>query len=111
MVLGLFFIVAWSMRRTTPGSCSILPAEVVEVLGRAPLTSRQQVHLIRLGSKLVLVCVAPEGVEALGEITDPVEVDRLAGMCRQSQPNSATTLFRQTLRQFNGSRAVEASHG
>jgi flagellar biogenesis protein FliO len=111
LVLGLFFIVAWLMRRTTPGNYPILPGEVVEILGRAPLTARQQVHLLRLGGKLVLICVTPDGVEALSEVVDPAEVDRLAGICRQSQPNSSTALFRQTLQQFTGSRRTEASHG
>ena len=111
LVLGLFLIVAWLMRRTTPGSCPVLPSEVVEVLGRAPLTGRQQVHLVRLGRKLVLVCVTPDGVEALSEVVDPVEVDRLAGMCRQSQPNSSTAMFRHTLQQFTGGRRAEAIHG
>ena len=42
LVLGLFFIVAWLMRRTTPGNCPLLPGEVVEILGRAPLTARSK---------------------------------------------------------------------
>jgi flagellar biogenesis protein FliO len=101
LVLGLFFIVAWVMRRTTPGHYATLPKDVVEVLGRSPLAARQQVHLIRLGAKLVLISVTPTGVESLSEVTDPAEVERLVGLCQQSQPNSATTVFRQVLQQFN----------
>lgn len=102
MVLGLFFIVAWAMRRATPGAGALLPGEVVEVLGRAPLANRQHVHLIRLGSKLVLISVTPAGVEALSEVTDPEEVQQLIGLCRQAQPNSSTAMFRQVLQQFTG---------
>ena len=102
VVLGLFLIVAWAMRRATPGQSGLVPGEVVEVLGKAPLANRQQVYLIRLGSKLVLVSVTPAGVEALSEVTDPEEVQRLTGLCRQAQPNSSTAMFRQVLRQFTG---------
>ena len=56
VVLGLFFIVAWFMRRGLPNSTRRLPAEVVEVLGRTPLAGRQQMHLLRFGNKLLLVC-------------------------------------------------------
>jgi len=110
VVLGLFLVVAWLLRKGTPGDCPVLPKEAVEVLGRAPLTARQQVHLIRLGSKLVLVCVTPGGVEALSEVADPAEVDHLAGLCRQSLPNSSTAAFRQVIQQFTGGSTPEATH-
>lgn len=82
-VLGLFFGIAWIMRRGLPSSATArLPAEVIEVLGRAPLAGRQQIQLLRLGNKLLLVCISPTGVNPLGEVTDPAEVERLAALCR-----------------------------
>jgi flagellar biogenesis protein FliO len=105
VVLGLFFLFAWTMRRGSPGGSAVLPGEVVEVLGRAPLTHRQQLHLLRCGRKLVLVNVCAEGVETLTEITEPEEVDRLLGLCRQSHPQSASATFRQVFQQFAGKDA------
>ena len=52
-------------------------------------------HLIRFGNKMLLVCVSPSGVDSLGEITDPAEIDRLAGLCEQEQATSATAAFKQ----------------
>ncbi len=104
IVLGLFFLFAWTLRRGPPGGAAMLPTEVVEVLGRVPWTHRQQLHLLRCGTKLVLVNVAPEGVETLTEITEPEEVDRLLGLCRQTHPQSASAAFRQMLQQFAGER-------
>jgi flagellar biogenesis protein FliO len=104
VVLGLFLVVAWAMRRTVPGGSVVLPTEVVEVLGRAALAGKAQVHLVRCGSKLLLVSLSPTGVETLTEITDPDEVTRLAGLCRQAQPGSTTAAFRQVLQQFAGQR-------
>ena len=104
LVLGLFMIMAWIMRRTVPGAVQALPGEVVEVLGRAPLAGRQQVHLIRCGSKLILVSVTPEGAETLTEITDAEEVDRLAGLCRETHPGSASSAFRHVFGQLAGQR-------
>ena len=104
VVLGIFFLLAWVMRRATPGTAGLLSSEVVEVLGRSPLTHRQQLHLLRCGRKLLLVNVCAEGVETLTEITDPEEVDRLLGLCRQSHPQSASAAFRQIFQQFTGER-------
>jgi flagellar biogenesis protein FliO len=105
IVLGLFFFAAWFTRRTQPQSAALLPAEVVQSLGRAPLNGRQQMHLVRFGGKLLLVSVSPSGAETLSEITDPAEVDRLAGVCQQNRPGSITTSFRQALHQLGGTPA------
>jgi flagellar biogenesis protein FliO len=100
VVLGLFLLVAWAMRRATPRGSALLPSEVFEVLGRAHLAGRQQAHLLRCGRKLLLVSVTPAGIETLTEVTEPLEVDRLAGLCRQAQPHGATAAFRQIFQQW-----------
>jgi flagellar protein FliO/FliZ len=95
VVLGLFGACAWLMKRGMPTNAKTLPAEAVSVLGRAPLAGRQQMHLVRFGNKILLVCVSPNGVDSLGEITEPAEIDRLAGLCEQQQATSATAAFKQ----------------
>jgi len=111
VVLGLFLLVAWMMQRAVPGGSVLLPKEVVEVLGRATLAGRGQVHLLRCGSKLLLVCVSPTGIETLTEITDPDEVNRLAGLCGQGRPGSTTAAFRQVFQQFAQERSVPEMPG
>lgn len=100
IVLGLFFVVMVLLKRGGPKGMQLLPREAVEVLGRAPLPGRQQMYLIRCGGKLLLVSVTPGGAETLTEITDPVEVQRLTGLCLQGQPDSATHAFQQALSQL-----------
>ena len=97
IVLGLFLVTMWCFRRGMPKSARSLPPEVVEVLGRAPLAGRQQMHLIRFGNKLVLAAVSPSGVDTISEITDPIEANRLAGYCEQTRSTSATATFRGIL--------------
>lgn len=100
VVLGIFLLIAWLMRKAAPQGLARLPGEAFEVLGRAPLAGRQNVHLLRCGNKLLLVSVTPAGTETLTEITDPQEVDRLAGLCRQAGPRSSTAAFRQIFEQL-----------
>lgn len=108
VVLGLFFAAAWAVRRGLPQGPPKLPAEVVEVLGRAPLAGRQFAHLVRCGNKLLLVHLAPNCAETLTEITEPAEVDRLAGLCRQAHPQSATASFRQIFQQVSRENPTDA---
>jgi flagellar biogenesis protein FliO len=66
-----------------------------------PLAHRQDVHLLRVGGKLILVSVSAAGAETLTEITDPQDVDRLAGLCKQTSSQSASSTFRNLLDQFS----------
>jgi flagellar biogenesis protein FliO len=97
IVLGAFLLVAWVTRKATPRHLRPLPTEVIECLGRAPLAGRQQMQLVRIGKKLVLLSVTATDARTLCEVTDPLEVDRLAGLCEQTRADSVTANFRQVL--------------
>lgn len=101
IVLGLFLLLVWLLKRGLLGNARPLPPEVVQSLGRASFAGRQQLHLLRVGRKLVLVSVTAAGAETLTEITDREEVDRLAGLCQQRSDTSATVAFQQTLQRFS----------
>ncbi len=96
-VLGLFFVIVWLFRRTSPGMAASLPAEAFEVLGRAALANQQHVRLVRCGTRVLLLSVGPSGADTLAEFTDAAEVDHLVGLCRQSRSagNRMSQAFRQ----------------
>jgi flagellar biogenesis protein FliO len=101
IVVGMFLTCAWLLRRGAHTAAAALPADVVSVLGRAPLAARQVAHLLRVGNKLVLVSLSPGGAETITEVTDPVEVDRLVGLCQQMDPHSTTKAFEQVFQQLS----------
>lgn len=95
IVVGAFLLFVWVLRRGSKGtSRSLLPSDAVSVIGRVPLAARQVAQLLRVGNKLVLVAMAPGGgAKPITEITDPVEVDRLLGICQQQERHSTTRAF------------------
>ena len=100
IVIGLFLGVAWCYRKTSNTALGGgLPKHVVKILGKTPIAPRQHLLLVRFGSKLVLVSMAQGEARTLSEITDPLEVDEIAGMCESSQPGSITNSFRSILSQ------------
>lgn len=101
IVLGLFVVLVWCSKRFAPAGSAMLPKEAIEMLGRASLTPRQQVQLVRVGNKLLVVAITSAGIETLTEITDPAEVERLAALCRRQQPASASSTFSQILGQIS----------
>jgi len=97
IVIGLLLGAAWCYRRASPNATSSLPKDVLQVLGRAPLAPRQQLVLLRFNNKLVLVSNLQGDVRTISEITDPLEVDRVAGICESSQAGSISDSFRSVL--------------
>ncbi len=100
VVLGLFLLLVWFQRRAAGRNGSMLPGEVVQTLGRVPLNGRQEMHLVKVGNKLLLLAVTATSAETLTEITDPTEIDRLSGICRHDQPGSISASFREILSQL-----------
>ena len=105
IVIGLFLGVAWCYRKTLNTSLGGIPKHVVSVIGRTAIAPRQQLVLVRFGSKLVLVSMVQGETRTISEITDPLEVDQLAGACESHQPHSLTNSFRSILNQ-NGGGAI-----
>lgn len=87
VVIGGFLAVAWFVRKSLPGS-AVLPKEALEVLGRAPLGSRQSALVVRFGNRLLLLSANSAGAETLAEITDIDEVERISQLCRSGRTNS-----------------------
>jgi flagellar biogenesis protein FliO len=100
IVVGLFLLFVWLLRRGSRGTAKSLPTAVVSVLGRVPIAPKQHADLLRVGNKLVLVAQSPSGPTTLTEVTDSIEVDRLVGLCQQADPYSTTKAFEQVFRQL-----------
>jgi flagellar biogenesis protein FliO len=110
-VLGLFFLCMWTLRRGGKKKISALPTSVVSVLGRVTLAPKQLAELLRVGNKLVLVALTPDGAKPITEVTDPAEVDRLMGLCQQQDPHSTSRAFEQMFRELSADRAPEGFLG
>ena len=93
LVLGLIFALRWVLRRT--GHPGFIPGttSAVQVLTRSPLSPRQQVLLVRVGRRLLVVADCNGQLNALSEITDADEVAALVGQLRDEKLTSASKSF------------------
>ncbi len=82
VVTGFLFVLMFLMKRMRPDCPRAMSREIFEVLGKGTLGFHQQVYMFRCGNKLFLVAISSLGVERIGEITDPVEVEFLTRTCR-----------------------------
>ncbi len=80
IVIALIFAARYALRRFGGRGSGVSLGRrgaVIEVLTRTSFSPRQQLALVRLGRRLVLVGSGPEGMTALAEVTDRAEADEL----------------------------------
>ena len=102
IVVALIFLARLLLRRAGGQTRPSGGGGPVEILTRKPAGPKQQLMLVRLGERLILVGAGPGGFAALSEVTDPREVERLmqsaaedrrgtfAGLLRRGSPHLAS---------------------
>ena len=74
IVLGGFLLLTILLRR--PGEAS-RGTQVMETLGAVQITPKVQLHLVRFGSRLLMLHLGNSSVQCVAEISDAEEVRRL----------------------------------
>jgi flagellar biogenesis protein FliO len=85
IVVGLIFVLRWVGRFFFPAATGRARNRAVEVLSRSPLSPKQQVMLLRVGQRLIVVGDSGSQMNPLCEITDPDEVAALVGQLRDEK--------------------------
>ena len=109
VIVGGYLALVVVLRKFGGGGRQGIPSEVVSVLGNLPYGHKQNLRLVRLGSKLVLLMNGPAGTHPIGEITDPGEVEYLASLCqgkRTVRPAAPSTNFRQAVQTVTADSGV-----
>lgn len=106
LVLGLIFALRWLLKRSMntaglPGATNVL-----QVLTRTPLAPRQQVLLLRVGRRLLVVADCNGQLNSLSELCDPDEVAALVGQLRDEKLTAASGAFGNLLGRWR--RAADA---
>jgi flagellar biogenesis protein FliO len=96
-VLGVFLVIVWLSKRMTPAGSAPLPKDAVELLGRTALSGQHAMQLVRVGGRLLLISLSPQGASTLMQISDPTEVERILGLVRKNGASSISASFQQTL--------------
>jgi flagellar biogenesis protein FliO len=112
VVIALIFLFRWAARFFFPSVAGRSPTRIVEVLARSVLTPRQQVMLIRVGRRLIVVGDSGSHLSTLCEIADPDEVASLMGHVREEKISAASgfgSLFGRFTRRFESCDEEESS--
>jgi flagellar biogenesis protein FliO len=105
LVLGLIAIFRYFVVKIFPTARASASTSAVRVLARAPLAVRQQVVLIQVGRRVIVVGDSAGQLTALSQIDDPDEVAALLGQIENTPPAASverfSSLFRKQRQPFN----------
>lgn len=96
-VLGAILAVRWVGRRFLGLPTSRSSSGVIQVLCRSVLSPRQQLMLVQVGRRMVLVADCGSQMNPLCEITDPDEMAELGGKIQQQTRDSVSSSFKRLL--------------
>jgi flagellar biosynthetic protein FliP len=104
LIAGVFLVLVWLLRSKLPTATRRLPTTAVELLGRTSIGPRQELQLVRVGNKLLLLGSTAHGLSTLTEIVDPVEVEQLEQACRDGmseRPTAVSHSVRRVISKFD----------
>jgi flagellar biosynthetic protein FliO len=109
VVLALIGGGAMFLKKYLPKSRLSVGSDVLRVVARTSVGPKQQLMLVKLGRRLLLLGVSPERMNALTTVDDPDQVAMLLGEAARAQPDSMTQAFAASIN--HESAAYEAETG
>ena len=93
IVLGGFLLLSILLRKPQPAKVT---SQLIESLGAVHITPKVKLHLVRFGSRILVLHLASNAVQCVAELSDPLEVQRVMneGNTEISTPPQVDELLR-----------------
>ncbi len=93
IVLGLIFVLRWLSQRLFGKTVAGRASRAVQVLSRNVISPKQQLLVVQVGRRLVVVGDSGQQMNPLCEITDPDEITALVGQLHEEKRESTGNPF------------------
>jgi len=95
-VLALIAVIVLILKRFLPARGLLNHGGLMEVIARMPLSGKQNLVLVKLGQRLLLLGVAPDRINTLCIVDDPQQTAELLGELASRRSGSMTRAFTKT---------------
>jgi len=106
LVIGLIFLLRHVINRFSGKTPTSSRSGVVEVMARVGVAPKQQVLLLRLGGRVLLVGQSANGMNTLADINDPDEVASVLAAVTATQTTAPAGQFTSLFGRFGNQNAV-----
>ncbi|HVT88380.1 MAG TPA: flagellar biosynthetic protein FliO [Tepidisphaeraceae bacterium] len=109
IVISLIFFLRWVARRFFPNLAGSKASSVVRLLGRSPISPKQQVLLVQVGKRVLVVADNGAQLSRLTEITEADEVAWIIGRVSGNSTESSSKFSESLTDAEQSFDAVETS--
>jgi flagellar biogenesis protein FliO len=110
-VIALILFFRWIFKRCFGVTTAPRATRAVQVLSRSPISPRQQLVILRVGKRLLVVADGGTQMNTLSEITEPDEVAALIGQVQDDHTDRASKVFGKVFNRMRGKYdAAEQTH-
>lgn len=102
-ILLVIVVAARWLKWIAPGRFQGLPEEAVSWLGKRVIAANQELHLVKVGDRILVLGSGPDGLRTLSEISDSSEVAHLEIAARHSSSPKKSRASREIPRPLNRS--------
>jgi flagellar biogenesis protein FliO len=114
-VVSLILFFKWGARRFMIGGVASGQSRAIQIISRTIVSPKQQLMLVKVGRRLVLVANTGAGMNSICEIRDEQEVAELLGQVSAEQGDSVSkafgSLFRREEEKFTPPGAEDSDEG
>lgn len=93
LIAGIVFI----LKKYMPARRLLAGSDVLQIVARTHVSPKQQLMLVKLGRKMVMIGVSPDRIQTLAVVDDPDQVAALMGEIAAGSPRSMSRAFVETM--------------
>src|SRR5262245_21921183 len=113
-VISLILLLRFAIRKFLPQAGRGISSGATRVLSRTMIAPKQQVILLQVGRRVVVVGDCGTQMSALAEITDPDEIASLVGQIKQDKSSTAVSrafggMFKRARKPFDDEIAADVA--
>lgn len=97
VVLGVIGAAAYMVKRFVPSRRLLGGSGALRIVSQTHLTAKQQLMLVRLGGRLVLLGVSPDRINTLSIVDDPEQVALILGDVASTHAGSVSRAFAESM--------------
>lgn len=108
-VLAVIGAAAMVIKKYMPSQKFAVGSDVLRIVARTPIGPKQQLMLVKLGRRLVLLGLSPERINALTTVEDADQVALLLGEAASGRPDSMAQAFATSMNQESAAYGVDVA--
>ncbi len=109
IVLGIFLWICLNIvKKLLPGGKKLFSSPGLEILGRTHFDSQKYMALVRVGTRVLIVGVSPNGFDQITEISDPDEVTEVLSAAKPKTSSGQNLFYKMFQKQIQNHSSNDA---